>query len=109
MYRSALFPKQDMNLSWVALRRGDTVWKYKNQGDGDFRFEAYDASGDGAEEQDLFDAREEPHPEMAEELRRYKARLVEAYRRWSEESEENKMGIDEADALERLRSLGYVK
>ena len=108
-YRFNLFPKQDMNLTWVALRQGDTVWKHKNQGDGRFGFEAYDVSTDVAEEHDLFDAGVPHHQEMAEELRRYKASLVAAYSRWSEGSEGNRMGIEDADARERLKSLGYVK
>ena len=105
-YRLSFYPDRDMSLTWVAVRDKDTVVKYKNQGEGRFDFEAYDLRADQAEAHNLYDPTNEHHRELADQLKQYKATLVDAYHLWLEQG--NSENIDEEDTRKRLKSLGYI-
>ena len=93
--------------TWVAIRRGDFVWKYRSLEDQTFVFQAFDVSRDAAESTNLFDMEDPRHQEMSTELKRYKDHLVRSYREWSSAPPPVELG--EQEELKRLRSMGYVK
>lgn len=105
--RTALYPKVDINLSWVAVRFGDETWKYKNRGDGVFVFEGYDLSQDPDETANIYDPDIKEHRDIARELESYKAQLVAAYDSWKEAGSQKQ--ISDEESLERLRDIGYLK
>jgi len=107
--RQELYPKTDMELTWVAVREGDRVWKYKNQGDKQFGFERFNLRDDPAETSDLFDSESPRDQQMAEELVQYKAQLVRAYNQWTRRRNQDTESSQQKKALQKLRSLGYVK
>ncbi len=102
--RLALYPRAAMELTWVAARRGDRVWKLANSGSGDFRVQAFDVARDPAEARALAASGDPARSSMEQRLERYKAGLVAA-RRAHEPSE----ALPADEALERLRALGYVQ
>jgi arylsulfatase A-like enzyme len=107
--RQELYPRTDMELTWVAVRDGDTVWKYKNQGDERFGFEAFNLRDDPAETNDLFDSENPRDQQMAERLVQYKDQLVRAHKQWTQRRNQDAESSQQKKALEKLRSLGYVK
>jgi len=98
-----LLPSVDPEHMSVRVRDGDLVLKLENQLDGSFAFAAFDLAQDPREEDDLYDAQNDLHRRLAAELERYKARLIEGFRR------SRSLGREEQDALERLRDIGYVR
>ena len=106
-YLARYYPVSDMVYTWVAIRRGDFVWKYRSLEDQRFVFQAFDVGQDPAESRNLFDMQDPRHQEMSTELKRYKEHLVRSYREWS--SAPSSVEINEQEKLERLRSMGYVK
>jgi arylsulfatase A-like enzyme len=102
------YPNADIKLTWVSVREGDMVWKYKNLDGQRFGFEAFNLKIDPDEKNNLFDSENAKHREMADKLKKYKADLVQAYGIWKSvrghESE-----LSEEEQLERLKSLGYVQ
>ena len=106
-YLARYYPVSDMVYTWVAIRRGDFVWKYRSLEDQRFVFQAFDVGQDPAESRNLFDMQDPRHQEMSTELKRYKEHLVRSYREWS--SAPSSVEINEQEELERLRSMGYVK
>lgn len=106
-YLARYYPASDMVHTWVAIRRGDFVWKYRSLEDQTFIFQAFDVSQDPAESRNLFDATDPQHQEMSTELKRYKDNLVRSYREW--QSAPPPVELGEREELNRLRSMGYVK
>ena len=106
-YLARYYPASDMVHTWVAIRRGDFVWKYRSLEDQTFVFQAFDVSRDAAEATNLFDMEDPRHQEMSAELKRYKDHLVRSYREWSSAPPPVELG--EQEELKRLRSMGYVK
>jgi arylsulfatase A-like enzyme len=102
------FAEASIETTWVALREGDTVLKYRRGLDGEWRFEAYDLATDPAEERDIYDPADPSLRSMTERLRRYKVDLMEAYADWQELRGTPADGLSEED-LRRLRSLGYIQ
>jgi len=106
-YLARYYPDPDMAHTWVAVRRGDFVWKYRAQEDQSFVFQAFDVRQDPAEAMNLFDPADTQHQQMSEQLRQYKDHLVSSFREWS--SAHSQAELDEDERMERLRSMGYVK
>jgi arylsulfatase A-like enzyme len=102
------FSEASIETTWVALREGDTVLKYRRGPDGEWRFDAYDLVLDPGEEHDIYDPTDATFRSMTERLRRYKAALMEAYAEWQQRRGTAADGLSEED-LRRLRSLGYIQ
>jgi len=102
------FTEASIEQTWVALREGDTVLKYRRGTDGEWRFEAYDLAADPTEEQNIYDPVDPTHRSMVERLRRYKVDLMSSYAEWQDQRGTPADGLSEED-LRRLRSLGYIQ
>ena len=100
------FPEVDVNLIWVTLRDGDTVYKHKKV-DGDrWGIQVFDLAKDPGEKTDLYEPENPRHAEMVAALRDYKARLVEAYPR---SRAGDRPQLPEDEEAELLRELGYIR
>lgn len=108
-YLARFYPESNMNLTWVALRSGDTVWKYRRLENGEFGFQAFDLERDPGESRNVYDAADPRHQAMARRLRQYKEALVEAYRHWSAARVQAGLEPTDREQLRRLRELGYVQ
>jgi arylsulfatase A-like enzyme len=102
------FTEASIEQTWVALREGDVVLKYRRGLDGEWRFEAYNLATDPTEDQDVYDPANPMHRSMVERLRRYKVDLMDAYADWQAQRGTPADGLSEED-LRRLRSLGYIQ
>jgi arylsulfatase A-like enzyme len=102
------FSEASIETTWVALRQGDTVLKYRRGLDGEWRFEAFDLATDPTEERNIYDPADPALRAMVERLRRYKVELMRAYAEWQERRGTAADGLSEED-LRRLRSLGYIQ
>ena len=102
------YPRSDISLTWIAVRRDDMVWKYRNLGSEKFGFQAFDLSTDPGESNNKFDPMDPQHQEIAGELKKYKSQLVNASREW-EAARAQAAELPDEERLERLRSLGYIQ
>jgi len=102
------FTEANIEETWVALRAGDTVLKYRRDTDREWRFTAYDLAADPAEERDIYEPANPTHRSMVERLKRYKVDLMVAYSEWQAQRGTPADGLSEED-LRRLRSLGYIQ
>jgi arylsulfatase A-like enzyme len=100
------FPRQDPELMWVQVRRGDRVYKLANRDGRGFRAEVYDLHRDPDERVDLHDPDDPSQQELFRELAAYKQRLIEAYHR-SGAADEGELPSEREAEL--LRSLGYIE
>ena len=101
------YPGPDMIFTWVAVRKDDTVWKYRPIRDRKFEFQAFDLQKDPTEANNIFNAGDPQHQEMAEQLKQYKESLVDAWQRGR--TNQNPDEMDAEERLKRLRDMGYVK
>jgi len=101
---SRFFPDQSFErTTWVGLRRGEWVFKWRPDGAGGMVYEAFDHSQDPDETTNRYSAADPRHQRAAEELRAYRERLGDNRARM--------MGrdLELEEATELLRSLGYVE
>ena len=97
------YPRTDPELMWVRARDGERVYQLRNLDGERFGFQVFDLARDPFELHDLAAAGDPAQSAMRAELERYKRRLVEGFAR---------AGLAEragANALERLRGLGYAR
>ena len=104
--RMVFFPTPDVDLIWVSVRRGGRVFKFRNFGTR-WGFEAYELDADPGEATDLFDPDDPEHQAMAQNLRRYKSKLVASARALDAASGDGSPKELEEEAV--LRSLGYIR
>jgi arylsulfatase A-like enzyme len=97
-------PDQNVRRVWVRIRDGDMVFKRYRLGKGDWRYSAFDLSGDPEERVELFDRDDLAHAEMARRLDVYWLKLVDRY--GTERAGKNLPPEIEEEAL---RSLGYIE
>ncbi len=93
--------------SWVAACQGDLLFKIRRTDGKTWTLEAFDLNKDG-EARDVYDPSDPRHQAIAEELRKYKAELVEAFHDF-ERSRAVELAVDPEERLEALRALGYVQ
>ncbi len=107
--RSELYPEASMDWTWVSVRDGDIVTKYKNLGNGKFGFESFDLSKGKNEVTNIYDESLHYFKNISSKLLSYRDKLIDAYHasRGTVESEENDISKDEG--MKRLRSLGYLQ
>jgi hypothetical protein len=98
-----LFPTEDVDLIWTALRKGPLVFKLTHSENTPWAVSAYDVANDPGEEHDRFDPNDPAHRAAAAELAAYKARLVDAY------PGERERLLPASEERSRLRSLGYIQ
>jgi hypothetical protein len=89
---------------WVSVRDGDQFYKLVSLDANEFHAELYDLAVDPGETRNLFDAENSQHASMIERLWKYKRSLAASHR--SGKSDEAELS---PDALEALRSLGYIE
>ena len=106
-YLARFYPAVDMEHTWVAVRDGDMVWKYRPRDNQTFEFQAFDVQADPGEANNIFDDQIPMHQEHAKKLTAYKEILVTAYREWLASPPAEQLGTEER--LDRLRGLGYIK
>jgi arylsulfatase A-like enzyme len=99
----SILPANDPQLLSVRIRDEDRVFKLLHRPEGEDGYEAYDLSADPGETRDLFDRAQEEHRRMAEELARYKERLIAGF------DPSGRNSLSEEETLEYLRSLGYAR
>jgi arylsulfatase A-like enzyme len=101
-----LYPGRDPELMWVSVRLENRVFKLAkfNLDDPIFKPAMFDLSKDPSERSNLFDPSNEYHQNVMNELKKYKMRLVDAFKYWDKTPE----GISIEERLEKLKSLGYV-
>lgn len=102
------YPESDIELTWVAVRREDRVWKYRRLPDGEFHFLAYDVGTDPMETADLFAPDDPLDAEMADALIAYRENLIETYAFWQDRYDSQERLSQEA-AVEKLQRLGYIQ
>lgn len=101
------YPSADMDYTWVAVRRGDLVVKYRQNDGKEPIFEAFDLISDPGESTDIFDESDANHQQMSQALLEYKKNLVSSSREWASVRAQGLLKDDES--LERLRTMGYIK
>jgi arylsulfatase A-like enzyme len=101
-----LFPRVDVNLIWVSIRDGDTVYKSKKVGGDRWGNQVFDLAADPAERIDLHDPANPRHSEMAASLASYKARLVG---KSSQSAGGDPSQLPEEKEAELLKGLGYIR
>ncbi len=99
----SVLPRRDAELMAVRIRDLDRAFKLCILPDGSSRYESFDLTRDPLETTNSFDPLNPEHERMAQELVRYKARLVEGF------DPARASGLSESESLERLRALGYVR
>jgi len=98
-----LLPRRDPEVMSVRVRDEDRVFKLQRTRDGRFEARAFDLAGDPAETRNLFDPADPEHARMAEELTRYKQKLVEGF------DPAHASGLSDEETYERLKALGYAR
>ncbi len=98
-------PRAAADLMWVALRRGDTVYKVRHPGGGEGEPAVYDWSRDPEETENLYDPADDEHRRMLERLAEYKKILVDAHRGdvFAERDPSTERQV------ELLQGLGYIE
>lgn len=96
-----LYPRTDPELCWVRVRSGDLVVQRVNTGAEHWQLEAYDLAEDPLQLENRFDPADARQQKLVEALEAYRARLVAAFAR-------SEQPVD-AEALERMRELGYAR
>jgi arylsulfatase A-like enzyme len=107
-YLRKFYPKADMKLTWVAIREGDIIWKYKKINGERFGFEAFDLLSDPMERYNILNSENLHHQEMIKKLEKYKADLVKREEYWEMFRNKEKMNLPESDAYKKLKSLDYL-
>ena len=98
------FPDEEVEHIWVSVRKGDLFARWRNLDGTNWGFQLYDLSRDTEDLTDLFDPEQPEHEDFAQLLQSYKAHLIAARERRSQEDL-----LPESDEMDRLRGLGYVK
>jgi arylsulfatase A-like enzyme len=99
-----IFPERDPELMWVSVRQRNTVVKLTRPDPAEgFVATAFDLARDPEERHDLFDPADEHHQRALASLKRYKARLVDAWRHGPVTT-----GLEEEERIRRLKALGYL-
>jgi hypothetical protein len=98
-----VMPTPDPERLWTAVRTRELFYRRRRLEPEPWRVQIFDHERDPQEEHDLFSATDAAHAALAAELERYQARLIANY------GKAPGAPIDEAEALERLRALGYVR
>lgn len=101
-FLSSLFPAPDPQYMWASARRGDEYYKLRRRPDDTWYFSMYDLGTDPEERIDLYDPSDPRQAEMVEALEQYKERMREAA------YVIQGGGIPREQAIEMLRSMGYV-
>jgi arylsulfatase A-like enzyme len=99
---ATLFPEQIPELMWVAVRKGDLFFKIRRVDGRHWRRSVFHLALDPGETKDLYDPVSVEQRGMFEMLEEYKARMVEA-------AHGAGGTIPREEALELLRSLGYIE
>lgn len=102
------YPASDIRLSWVAVRKGDMVWKYRRDGDGNWAMTAFNVAEDPGELRDVFDPELEKHRSAAAVAKKYKEDLAKAFDYWKTAVGEGR-SVSKGDEILKLRSLGYIE
>jgi arylsulfatase A-like enzyme len=98
-----ILPRRDPEVMSVRVRDEDRVFKLQRTREGGFEPRAFDLATDPAETRNLFDPADPEHARMAEELARYKQRLVEGF------DPAHASGLSDQETYERLKALGYAR
>ncbi len=96
-----LFPEPLPEFMWVAVRKGDLFFKLRRTDGLQWRPSVFDLAVDPGEGRDLYDESNKMHRAMIEELEDYKADLKET-------GYTTGGAVPKKEALEMLRSLGYI-
>ena len=99
----SFFPRVDVNLIWVSMRDGDTIYKHRMVEPRRWENQVYDLAKDPGETANLHDPEDPRHRQMAAELAQYKARLVAR----APDPEDGALPSQEEGDL--LRDLGYIR
>lgn len=100
------FPRIDVNLIWVSIRDGDTVYKRKKVSGDRWGIQVFDLATDPGETENLYDPENPGHSAMAAALEIYKARLVESY---PQAGPRKSLQVPEDKEAALLRALGYIR
>jgi arylsulfatase A-like enzyme len=106
-YLNSFFPEPDIETTWVGLRSGDRVWKYRRMPGQDWAFSVFDVVTDPAERIDRFREGEAEHQRMARLLVEYKQELEAAKADW-DARRGGEPSMSREELTERLRALGCV-
>ncbi len=93
---------------WVGLRDEDMVFKLRLMENGEWDFVAFDWKKDPTERNNLFQRSNPVHKKAVERLIEYKSMLIERYREKVYSPEGKAFDLPKKEALEKLRSLGYL-
>jgi arylsulfatase A-like enzyme len=99
----SILPRRDPEVMSVRVRDMDTVFKLQRTRDETFEPRAFDLALDPGEVRNLFDPSDPAHARMAEELARYKQRLVDGF------DPAHGSGLSDDETYERLKALGYAR
>ena len=106
-FMARFYSRSDIDLTWVAMRQNDMVWKYRCLDSNKFAFQAFDLSRDPSEAKNVFNPGDVRHQEMALRLKEYKSSLVQGYRQWH--GFRNQAERLKEQRMARLRSMSYIK
>ncbi|MFP4041080.1 MAG: sulfatase-like hydrolase/transferase [Desulfosudaceae bacterium] len=103
-----LYPEDNPEMMWVAVRHGSRVYKIIKRDINNPRFEpaVFDLSVDPLEERNIFDRTDQEHVNILAELKAYKDKLIRACNKKTSETDPD--SPDHREKLRRLRSLGYL-
>jgi arylsulfatase A-like enzyme len=101
---SEYHPSTDPSHMWVSLREGDLYARLRRFEGGRVGVDLFDLGREPGVAGVPFDPARRKHRELARELAAYKDRLLAGYEEHGREK-----SLDEADARERLRALGYIQ
>jgi hypothetical protein len=101
-------PRTDPRLMWVGMRDKDMVFKLRLKENGGWGFEAFDWKTDPDELNDLYVPSDPTHQKITKRLLKYKAVMMKGYGNVVYSPGGKKLEIPEEEAMEALRSLGYL-
>ncbi len=104
----SFFPDQNPEWLWVGRIDAEHTAKLRNLGDQQWGVEIFDRRQDPTEEKNLFDPQNHSHQQIAEELKKYKAHLLERFAYHKRHTQDSGEAVSDSETIELLKKLGCI-